>query len=320
MYREKRIATMMPCLNEERLIGKTIEATPDFIDFIIITDDCSTDGTYEIARHYQEKDPRIHIIRHKKNMGVGFSLVEEYHKMVELGGDIAVGIGGDLQMPMEQIPNLLDPIINGEAEVVKGNRFSQGGTIEGMPTIKIIGNTMISMLCKISSGYWKLFDVVDGFVAVSKEAINRVDWSNPWRGYGYPMEHLARYNIANVLIKEVPRRAIYLKGERQSQIKGFNYFLKCSPMMLRLFFRRLWKKYTIQNGHPLVFLYLFGMLSTLIGVILAVLIVLNKFIHAHEYIITGATAIMTAMFLLLGFNALFFAMFFDMLDNEKLQK
>jgi len=291
-----------------------------YVDFLIITDDCSTDRTYEIARAYQDKDPRIHIIKHEKNMGVGFSLVEEYHKMIELGGDIAVGIGGDLQMPMEQIPNLLDPIIDGEAEVVKGTRFSQGGTIEGMPLVRIIGNTMISMLCKISTGYWKLFDVVDGFVAVSREAIQKVDWSNPWHGYGYPMEHLGRYNIANVTIKEVPRRAIYLKGERQSQIKGFKYFLKCSPMMLRMFFRRLWRKYIVQNGHPLAFLYLIGIMSSFIGIVLAFLILCSRFLYHDGYVVTGATAIMTAMFLLLGFNSLFFAMFFDMLDNEKLQK
>jgi len=320
MYRGKKIAAMMPCLNEEKLIGKTIGSVPDYFDLLILTDDGSTDRTYEIMRHYQEKDVRIHIIKHEKNMGVGYSLVEEYHKMIELGGDIAVGIGGDLQVPVEQIPDVIDPIIDGVAEVVKGNRFHQGGTIEGMPLIRVIGNTMISTLCKISSGYWKLFDVVDGFGAVSKEAIQRVDWSNHWHGYGYPMEHLVRYNIANITIKEVPRRAIYLKGERQSQIKGFKYFLKCSPMMLRMFFYRLWRKYMVHNGHPLVFLYLFGIMFSMCGILLAALILFNRFLHAGEYIITGPTAIMTAMFLLLGFNSFFFAMFFDMLDNEKLQK
>ena len=239
--------------------------------------------------------------------------------MIELGGDIAVGVACDFQMPMEQVPNLLEPIISGEADLVKGNRFTEGGTIEGMPIIRLIGNTLISMLCKISSGYWKLFDVVDGFHAISKEAIKKVNWNNAWPGYGYPMDHLVRYNIANIRVKDIPRRAIYLKGEKQSQIKGFKYFLNCSPMMLRLFFYRLWKKYIVQNGHPLAIFYFLGILFCTVGGLLGFLIVLKR-LFTTDFNITGATAIVTALFLLLGFNSVFFGMFFDMLDNDKLQK
>lgn len=319
MYRNKKIAAIMPGLNEERLIGKTIEAVPDYFDLLIIIDDGSTDRTYDIAKEYQRKYTRIHIIKHEKNMGVGYSVLESYEKMIELGGDIAVHVGCDYQMPMEQIPALLDPIVNGDAEFVKGNRFSDGGTTEGMPAIRVVGNTLISMSCKISSGYWKVFDAVEGFVAVSKEAIQKVNWNNVWAGYGYPIDHLVRYNIANVKIKEVPRRAIYLEGERQSQIKGLKYFFKCSPMMLRLFFYRLWKKYIVQNGHPLAIFYLLGIILFSVGGFLSISIVLRRLFETN-YIVTGATAVMTAIFLLLGFNSIFFGMFFDMLDNNKLQE
>jgi len=135
-----------------------------------------------------------------------------------------------------------------------------------MPATRLFGNMLITVLTKIASGYFKIADVVDGFTAISREALEAVDWDRTWAGYGYPMDFLIRLNAHGLRVRDVPRRAIYLAGERQSQIKGTRYALRVTPMLVRGFFWRLWNKYVLWDFHPLVFFYFFGLTLLPLGV------------------------------------------------------
>ena len=258
MYRNQKIGLSIPAYNEERLIGPKLDSIPDFVDVVYVVNDCSQDDTAKIIGERAVNDPRIVLVSHEQNQGVGQAIITGYLRASESGCDICVVTGGDHQMPMEQIPQLLDPIVDGAADYSKGNRFLMPDDgLEDMPMTRMLPNAMISFMTKMASGYYKIFDVVDGFTAISKRAIDLVDWDIAWKGYGYPMDFLVRMNAYGLRVVDVPRRAIYLEGERQSQIKGFPYLVKVSGMLVRDFFWRLFTRYLIRDFHPLFFFYFF---------------------------------------------------------------
>tara|TARA_B100000686_G_C16682693_1_gene912893 strand:- start:141 stop:1085 length:945 start_codon:yes stop_codon:yes gene_type:complete len=314
MYREKRIALSIPAYNEERLIRATLEAVPVEIDGIYVVDDGSLDSTADVVRQVCDLDPRIVLIEHGKNRGVGQAIITGYQKASEAGFDIVVVTGGDHQMPMEQIPNLLDPLVDGVADYTKGNRFLMPESgLKDMPWSRFIGNALISIMTKMASGYYKIYDVVDGFTAISKKAIDLVDWSQAWKGYGYPMDFLVRLNAYGLRVRDVPRRAIYLKGERQSQIKGLPYALKVAPMLVRGFFWRLFEKYLVRDFHPLFFFYLLGLLLAPLGLIFGCYLVYLQWIGIG---VTGPRSVVCALMILMGFQFFLFAMLYDMQESE----
>ncbi len=216
-------------------------------------------------------------------------------------------------MPLDQVASFLDPLVDGKAEYTKGNRFLiEGNVFEEMPKIRQLGNALISLLTKIASGFYRVYDVVDGYTAITKHAIKMVNWRKAWKRYGYPMDFLIRLNAYGLRVKDIPRRAIYLKGERQSQIKGFNYFLKVAPMLFRGFIWRLFKKYLFRDFHPLLLFYITGMILFPVGLILGITMV---YLQIAGQGVTGPRATVTALFLIIGFISLCFGMMFDMYDN-----
>ncbi|MCP4664672.1 MAG: glycosyltransferase family 2 protein [bacterium] len=268
MYRERKIALVIPARNEEKLTRPTLEAVPELIDFVYVVDDASTDGMVEVVNRCAAEDSRITCVRHEVNRGPGAAIITGYRRASDDGCDVAVVVVGDHQMDLSEVDHFLDPILDGEADYTKGNRFILGqleDTLSKMPKVRLLGNWMITALTKIASGYYKAMDVVDGYTAITKQAIDTIDWSRAWSGYGYPMDFLIRLNAYGFRCVEVPRTAIYLPGERQSQIRGLRYALKVSPMLVRNFFWRLKFKYLYRDFHPLVLFYFLGFLLTPIG-------------------------------------------------------
>ena len=318
MYCDKRIALVIPAHNEERLIRPTLEHVPDLIDKIIVVDDASTDNMPAVVQECMAVDPRIEMIRHERNRGPGGAIITGYKRVLEGNYDIAVVCGGDFQMPLEQVTNLLDPLIRGEADYTKGNRFMIRDGLwetipETMPKTRLVGNMIITILTKIASGYYKVADVVDGFTAITREALERVNWDRAWPGYGYPMDFLIRLNAHGLRVKDVPRRAIYLPGERQSQIKGLRYALRVSPMLLRGFFWRLWNKYVLWDFHPLVFFYFAGMTLLPAGFLYGLYLVWQQWMGIG---VSGPRAIFCALLIITGLQFLLFAMLFDMEEGK----
>jgi len=318
MYRNKKISLVIPAYNESKLIGKTLENVPELIDRIYVVDDASTDNQNEIILDYAKKDKRIELIKHEKNQGPGGAIITGYLKSSEDGYDIVVVVGGDFQMPLDEVTNFLDPIIDGKVDYTKGNRFlpsRYNDTIIKMPKIRFFGNWLITAITKIASGYYKIMDVVDGYTAISKKAIDIIDWSKAWKKYGYPMDFLIRLNAYGFKVMDIPRTAIYLKGERQSQIKGLRYTLKVTPMLIRGFFWRLNFRYLYLDFHPLVFFYYISFLCVPAGLIYGVYLVVDKLFFGGTNV-TGPRAVFDALLLISGFQFLLFAMLFDMEEGK----
>jgi glycosyltransferase involved in cell wall biosynthesis len=240
VYRNKTVCLILPAYNEERLIIPTIRGAPKIIDRIIVVDDGSKDKTANVVRRL--KDKRIELIQHGVNRGLGAALSTGYQRAKDLNFDMAVVVGADNQMPLDELPNFLDPIIDGKADYTKGNRFLNK-SIKEMPYQRVIGNTLLSLLEKPVTGYWKIFDNHDGYTVMGKKALKMLDFSQTWKGYGYNMDYLARLNAAGLKVKDISRTAIYLKGERQSQIRVKKYIRMALPLMYKTYIWRIKQKY-----------------------------------------------------------------------------
>jgi glycosyltransferase involved in cell wall biosynthesis len=314
LYKDKSVALVIPARNEERLIGPTVDGAPSLIDRIFVIDDGSEDGTANVVRQRAQVDPRIELIQHETNIGPGQAIITGYQRASADDFDVTVVVGGDNQMPLDQVTDMLDPVVEGRADYTKGNRFlTPDFALQDMPWTRLFPNALISALTKIASGFYKVFDVVDGYTAISKRAIDLVDWRKAWKGYGYPMDFLVRLNAYGLRVRDVPRRAIYLEGERQSQIKGFQYMMRVSPMLVRDFFWRLFAKYLIRDFHPLFFFFLFGLTFLPIGVLYGGFLIYQQWVGIG---VSGPRSVMCALFIIMGIQFLLFAMLYDMQESE----
>lgn len=314
MYKNKTISLVIPAYNEEKLIKPTLENIPACVDKAYVIDDKSTDNMAQVVKDIAKKDQRIELIQHKKNSGPGQSIITGYQASSKDNYDIAVVVGGDYQMPYDEITKIIDPVIDGEADYAKGNRFLYWDkTRTKMPRLRIFANLLITAITKIASGYYKIMDVVDGYTAITKEAIDIVDWDKAWKKYGYPMDFLIQLNIYGLRVKDVPRTPVYLEGERQSQIKGLHYAIKVSPMLIRGFFYRLIYKYLYLNFHPLVFFYILGIILLPLGLLLGLQLVYNEYFAGG---VTSPMSVLCALMIITGLQFLLFGMWFDMEDSS----
>ena len=318
MYRNKKISLVIPAYNEAKLIKPTLESVPALVDRVYVVDDVSPDNQNEVILACAKKDPRITLLKHTVNQGPGGGIITGYKQSSKDGYDIAVVVGGDNQMPLDEVTRFLDPIIDVKADYTKGNRFllSQlDDTLLKMPKIRLIGNWMIAIVTKIASGYYKVMDFVDGYTAITKEAIDLINWSKAWKQYGYPMDFIIRMNAYSLRVLDIPRTAIYLPGERQSQIKGMKYFLRVSPMLVGGFFWRLRFKYLYRDFHPLFLFFYLSFLLLPVGLILGGYLIVSYFTGNPEAV-TGSRSILCALLVLTGLQFLLFAMFFDMEEGK----
>jgi len=318
MYKKKKIALVVPAYNEERLIKPTITGVPKEIDVIYVVDDVSTDNQNKVVAQCAKKDKRIKLLKHKENQGCGGAIITGYKEASKNNYDITVVVGGDNQMPLGEVKNLLDPVIAGEVDYAKGNRFMLGQfekTVKKMPKLRFFANWTLTVLTKIASGYYKIYDVVDGYTAISKKAIDTINWDKVWKGYGYPIDFLVKMNAYGFKTKDIPRTAIYLEGERQSQIKGLSYALKVSPMILKNFFWRLRFKYMYLDFHPLVFFYILALILLPVGLGLGIFLFIDKFFLGDTFV-TPSMSILVALLLMMGVQFLLFAMLFDSQEGK----
>ncbi len=206
MYRQLRILAVIPAYNEELAIARAVDSVPTFVDEILVVDDCSLDRTSERAEA-SHREPIV--LRHAVNRGVGAAIVTGYRYAIVNHFDVAVVMAGDGQMDPEDLPALLDPIVGGEADYCKGNRFAHRELLTQMPPIRVVGNALLSVATKVTSGYSHLFDSQCGYTAITSEVLERLDLGAVFPRYGYPNDMLAHLHGAGARVVDVPVRPIY---------------------------------------------------------------------------------------------------------------
>jgi glycosyltransferase involved in cell wall biosynthesis len=261
VYEGQKIAAVVPAYNESRLIGKTITTMPDYVDFIVVVNDCSTDDTSQKARDVG--DPRVTVIDHVKNTGVGGSILDGHERALELGADINVVMAGDAQMDPAYLPALLDPICLHGYEFTKANRFFSRSSYAGMPALRVFGSVVLSFASKVASGYWNLFDPQNGYTAVHRNALRRLDLNQVARGYEFENDLLIWLNIVGARAKDVPVPANY--GDEVSSMRLTRVAPAIASLLFRGFWRRMLLKHVLASFSPIALLFFTGLGLLLFG-------------------------------------------------------
>lgn len=315
MYREKIIGVVVPAYNEEKLIARTLTTIPDFVDHIVVVDDCSQDRTREVVEERQQEDSRVLLIRHQRNAGVGGAISTGYVWCRDNEVDVAVVMAGDAQMDPSDLPNLLDPVVEDRADYAKGNRLITGTAWKSIPRTRYLGNSMLTFLTKIASGYWHVTDSQTGYTALNKKALHLLPIEDIYPDYGMPNDFLVTLNIYGMRVFDVPVNPIYGIGER-SGIKISRVVFSLQFLLIRLFCKRMFQKYVIRDFHPLVLFYALGAVALLLNLPLIVRLLL---IWSETGIIPKVNALAIIFCSFTGLQSLLFAMLFDMEANRDLK-
>ena len=316
MYRDKTVAVVVPAYNEEVLIRTVIETMPAFVDKIIIVNDKSTDNTAVVVREYVSRDPdRVVLVDLEENQGVGGAIAEGYKVARDNQIDCTAVMAGDAQMDPGDLPKLLDPVVEGRADYTKGNRLFYGDAWHMIPKVRYLGNSGLSLLTKIASGYWHVADSQTGYTVASLEVLKTLDLDKIYKRYGMPNDMLVKLNVYDFRVKDVHVKPVYNVGEK-SGIRIRKVLFTIPLLLFRLFLYRMVQKYVIRNTHPLVLFYLLGGFMLLIDIPLALRLLYRWALNA-SVTVENVSAVLFCAFM--GFQSILFAMLFDMEANKDLQ-
>lgn len=210
-----KIAVVIPCFRVARHICDVLSKIPDMVWRIYVVDDKCPEGSGSLAGVVA--NDRVQVLRHAVNQGVGGAVKSGYKKAILDGADIIIKIDGDGQMDPALIPLFVAPIYFGEADYCKGNRFFNLDNISNMPPLRIFGNAILSLINKISSGYWNIFDPTNGFTAIRAEVIKSLPFDKISNRYFFESDMLFRLNLLRAVVRDIPMNAVY--GDEISGLK-----------------------------------------------------------------------------------------------------
>ncbi|ELZ98029.1 dolichyl-phosphate beta-D-mannosyltransferase [Haloferax mucosum ATCC BAA-1512] len=284
MYRGNTVGVVVPAYNEERFVGEVIDTVPSFVDRIYAVDDRSTDRTWDVIRSYatrankhdrnepetplapdggEQADHRVIPIRHPVNRGRGAAVKTGYERALADEMDIIVVMDGDGQMDPEIMTSLIDPVADGTADYAVGDRLAGPTHWRGMPVWRLFGNLVLSGLTRIASGYWHIRDPQNGYTVLSAAALSDLDRDRLYDRYGFLNDLLVHLNVAEKRVATVPMNARY--GDEESGIEYTTFVPGLSFLLLRDFLWRLRVRYGSTVVHPVIVLYVLGVVGVVAG-------------------------------------------------------
>ena len=260
MLNNKKIIVVVPAYNVERQIERAIGNIPNFVDYIIIVDDCSKDGTEEVIGKIN--DERLIILKNNVNKGVGGATVAGLKKGLAMAGDIFVKYDGDGQMDPDRMKELIFSLLEGY-DYAKGNRFIHTNELRQMPKTRLVGNFFLTFLTKLVSGYWHIFDPQNGYFAITRKALEALPLDSLHERYFFENDMLINLNIRNMKVNDVSIPSKY--GDEKSSLKIWKIILTFPRLFLRRFVKRIYFKYILYDFSIIGVFYVLGALLLLWG-------------------------------------------------------
>jgi len=260
-----KVAVVIPAFQAETNIAAVLHGIPALVEWIVVVDDRSPDGTAALVAKLAESDRRIHLVRHEVNQGVGGAVLTGYREARRLGADIVVKMDSDGQMDSRCLPALIDPIVRRHADYTKGNRYVHARQLRSMPLVRRVGNLGLSFLTKLASGYWNLFDPTNGYTAIHAAVIPSLNEGAIARRYFFESSMLLELSLLRAVVRDVYIPARY--GTETSHLSVVTTLYQFPLALLKGFSRRLWLQYFVRD-FSITSLYLVaGLVLLLTGVI-----------------------------------------------------
>lgn len=311
-----KITIVIPCYKVASHIEKVVKELPECVTEIILVDDCSPDDTGKVLEQLAQQDSRIAVVRNEKNMGVGGAMVAGFQEALRRDCDIAIKLDGDGQMDSSRITEMVQMIENDDYDFVKGNRFYDKFALRKMPLIRKIGNFGMSFLVKVSSGYWQISDPTNGFIAINKETLQRLDMSWIAPRFFFESSLICELYYTGAKIKEISMPAIY--GEEKSNLSVMKSLLTFPPKLCLRWLRRIWLSYYVYDFNLGSLYFAAGSLSFLFGLIFGIIRWI-QFASAGVAAPLGTIMIAVLTFIC-GFQLLLSAFQYDLTSQNPFQK
>jgi dolichol-phosphate mannosyltransferase len=307
-----RIAVVIPCYRVKRHIKGVLQAIGSEVSTIYVVDDCCPEKSGEFVQ-FACRDERIQVLFNTQNQGVGGATMSGYRKALQDGADIVVKLDGDGQMDPALIRSLISPLLTNQADYVKGNRFYDLTYLTKMPAIRLCGNTVLSFVNKLSSGYWNLMDPTNGFTAIHKTALEMLPLDKISKRYFFESEMLFRLGTIRAVVTEIPMHAHY--GDETSSLNISRVALEFPNKYLQCCLKRIFYSYILRDFN-------LCSLGLLIGIILMAYGTLVGFgawaWYGSQDIPAPLGTIMLAVLpFIMGFQLLLCALMYDLLNVPK---
>jgi glycosyltransferase involved in cell wall biosynthesis len=238
------IAVVVPCFRVSRQIMDVLGRIGDEVDRIFVVDDSCPEYTGDVVER-ECTDPRVVVVRHPLNLGVGGAVVTGYRAALEEGADIVVKVDGDGQMDPAFLPTIVRDIVAGRADYTKGNRFYDLDLLRGMPKVRLFGNAMLSLVNKVASGYWDVMDPTNGYTAIHRTALSRLPLDKLDRGYFFESDMLFRLSTIRAVVRDVPMAARY--DDEPSSLRIGRVAVSFPAKYLRAAAKRMFYSYFLRD-------------------------------------------------------------------------
>jgi len=255
------VAVVIPAYRAAAHIESVLAKIPEFVTLIVVVDDRSPDDTAEIVGRCP--DPRVRLIRHETNQGVGGAVLTGYRAAMAAGADIIVKMDSDDQMDPAQLLPLIAPIVRREADYTKGNRFIHTRELTSMPLVRRIGNAGLSFMTKLASGYWNIFDPTNGYTAISAGVVGMIRQEFISRRYFFESSLLLELSLVRAAVRDVPMPAIY--GSEKSSLSVWKTLFEFPPRLFRGLVRRIVLQYFVRDFSAFSLFLLAGLFLTIFG-------------------------------------------------------
>ena len=312
-----KVGVVIPSYKVKKQIGEVLKELEPFGYSVYVVDDkCPENSGKFVEENY--KSSNVRVLYNEINLGVGGAVKTGYKQALADGCDIVVKLDGDGQMNPSLIPSLISPIINKEADYVKGNRFFNLDTLRKMPFVRLFGNSALSIINKAVNGYWDILDPTNGFTAIHKNAIKLLNLEKVDNRYFFESDMLFRLNTIKAVVYDMPMDAKYADEESNLSIK--KVLIEFPPKYIVRFIKRIFYTYFLRNFSIATFELIFGFILFNFGVIFGIV----KWIESvNSGIVASTGTVMIAVLpIILGFQLLLSFLNYDInnIPNKPLCK
>jgi len=306
VYKHIKKAVVIPCYRVSSVLKKLIEDIPeDIVDYVIVIDDACPNGAGALAEKVEKKN--CIVIYHNKNQGVGGAVISGYRKALDLGCEIIVKMDGDGQMDPSRVESLISPLVSGIADYSKGNRFNSADILKKMPKIRLLGNSILSFVIKGVSGYWDIMDPTNGYTAVHRRALEKIDLDKVSKGYFFEINMLIDLSITDAVVKDVSIPAMYSKEE--SSLSILKVLVSFPPKLLKGFLKRIFMKYFIYDFNMVSVYIIFGVPLFCLGIFWGIHEWMSSIMTGH--VKSAGTIMLVALPIIISFQMLLQAVNID---------